>query len=212
MKNLFQLLLSICLLCCAFGCSQKSSNYENLFEGAQDVGNIEVPGTFSFDEKTGIYTLTASGFNMWHEADAFLMAWKKVDGDFNMSADIAFEGEGFNNHRKIGIIVREALTDNAPYVDIAVHGGDGLTALQYRIAEGDTTAHIVSASEYPTSIYLERKGNVFLAKSGKGNLDISDTEIEMELPETCYVGLFMCSHETNILETAHFSNVKFTKE
>jgi hypothetical protein len=205
MKNLFQLLLSVFFLCNFFGCGQK-----DLFEGVQDVGKTEIPGSASFAKETGTYIVTGAGFNMWANEDAFFMTWKKVDGDFSLSADLSFVGKGVNPHRKAGIIIRESLTGPSPYADIAVHG-DGLTSLQFRKVDGGTSSEVVSASKAPTSICLERKGNTFLIKSGKGNLDISDAQIEMELPKTCYVGLFVCSHEDFISETAHFMNVSFKK-
>jgi hypothetical protein len=205
MKNRIQLLFSVCLLCCFFGCGQK-----DLFEGAQDVGKTEIPGSASFDKETGTYAVTGAGFNMWANEDAFFMTWKKVDGDFSLSADLSFIGKGVNLHRKAGIIIRESLTGTSPYADIAVHG-DGLTSLQFRKVDGGTSDEVISASKAPTSIYLERKGNTFLIKSGKGNLDISDAQMEMELPKTCYVGFFMCSHEDSVSETAHFTNVSFKK-
>ena len=36
---------------------------------------------------------------------------------------------------------------------------------------------------------------------------MADNEIEMHLPDKCYVGIFICSHEEDIQETAYFSNV-----
>ncbi|MDH6357407.1 hypothetical protein [Parabacteroides sp. PF5-9] len=201
-RNLF---LCVALVIAFVGCGQK-----DLFEGAQDIGDVKVPGSVFFDKKTGVYTMEAGGLNMWDHADAFFMNWKKVTGDFSLSADIAFEGEGTNAHRKIGLILREKLEPGSRYADIAVHG-DGLTSLQYRKIEAGLTEEVVSAAKAPTSIYLERKGNTVLIRSGKGDLEISDAQVELELPEDCYVGLFICSHEDFILETGYFSNVVFKK-
>lgn len=33
--------------------------------------------------------------------------------------------------------------------------------------------------------------------------------VDLELPEECYVGLFLCSHEEDVVETGHFRNVVF---
>jgi len=194
------------LLLCLTGCKK-----ENIFEGAQDIGDVKLPGSYTFDATQGIYTLNAAGINLWNEADAFFMTWKKVTGDFSMSADIAFEGQGVNEHRKMGIIIREKLTAGSRYADVAVHG-DGLTSLQYRAIENDVTQEVVSTNTHPTSIYLERKGNTISIKTGNGSLPANtDAEIAIEFPETCYVGLFMCSHEDTIMETGYFRNVIFIK-
>ena len=36
-------------------------------------------------------------------------------------------------------------------------------------------------------------------------------EIEMDFPGTFYVGLFICSHEADVLEKARFTQVEFKK-
>jgi len=44
------------------------------------------------------------------------------------------------------------------------------------------------------------------------NERFSDTpagEVEINLPASCYVGIFICSHEADVLEKAYFTDVKF---
>ena len=192
------------ILCGLVSCSSAPSFVP---EGSTDIGSIELPGSYVFDEPSGTFTLTASGENMWLEQDAFFFVWKKVEGDFEISGDIAFEGEGFNAHRKLGFIIRESLEPGSRYADIAIHG-DGLTSLQYRPQEGAQTEESVSANKAPSTIMLARRGDVIAVRTGNGCLPESDdTSITLEFPQECYVGLFLCSHETDVLETAHFSNV-----
>lgn len=178
-------------------------------DGICDVGTVKYTGKVSYDEATDTFTFTGAGENMWSEKDAFLFAWKKVSGDFDLKCDVAFEGEGVNPHRKLGFIIRETLDADSRYADIAVHG-DGLNSLQYRLEKGGPTDHLVSAVTAPTRIEFMRRGNVFAARTGKGCLpDVDDVALEMELPEECYVGLFMCSHETDVIETGYLRNVEF---
>lgn len=182
-----------------------------LFEGASDIGEVKRPGHMAYTRADNTYALTGAGLNLWNEADSFFMAWKKVSGNFSMRADIAFEGEGVNPHRKMGIIIREKLTAGSRYADVAVHG-DGLTSLQYRDEENGITKEEVSVNKAPTRIYLERKGNKILIKTGYSNLpELADASIEIDLQEECFVGLFICSHEDNVLETGYFRNVNFKK-
>lgn len=62
----------------------------------------------------------------------------------------------------------------------------------------------------PTAIYLARKGKAIYARSGKDVLpDYDEAAVDLELPEECYVGLFLCSHEEDVVETGHFRNVVF---
>jgi len=196
------LLLSSCIS------NQQTQSESGLFEGFGDVGNPKLEGSFSYNPSTDVYTLTGGGTNMWFTNDEFFMAWKQVSGDFSISAKIAFEGEGVNAHRKIGVIIRESLTGDSKYADIAVHG-DGLTSLQYRDTTGGMTKEVVAEGADFDHITLERISNKIIMKVSKG--EFSETpagEIELDLPETCHVGIFVCSHDPDVLEKANFSDVQ----
>ncbi len=203
--NLFVALLSTALVSCS-GAAEK-----NLFPESGDVGPVKIPGSVSFDAATGTYTLTGGGTNMWAETDEFFMTWREAAGDFTLSADVAFEGEGVNAHRKLGIIIRDGLDGDAVYADAAVHG-DGLVSLQYRPVEGALTEEAIAqptGSAIPARITLERRGERISITATGTDPAISGSEITLALPETCLVGLFICSHEPDVAETARFSNVTF---
>ena len=63
-----------------------------MFEGSGDVGTVLHPGSVTFDDATKSYTVAGSGENMWAARDAFQFAWKKLSGDFSLTADITFTG------------------------------------------------------------------------------------------------------------------------
>jgi len=195
--------LSLCLLILLAACSGTQ-----IFENASDIGNCKLPGNFVYDKATDVYTLTGAGTNMWAQTDEFFMVWKEVSGDFTLSAKIAFEGEGVNAHRKMGLIIRESLQPDARYADVAVHG-DGLTSLQYRSEKGGETQELKSDHQMPNHIILERTGNKMIMKTGVGKYpEQPDATLELPLPQKCYVGLFICSHEADVLETGYFSEVR----
>ncbi|MDR2920551.1 MAG: hypothetical protein LBV72_14455 [Tannerella sp.] len=178
-----------------------------IFDGVNNIGNPKLSGRVNYNKTTDIYTLQGAGTNMWNTSDEFFMIWKKVTGDFILSSEIAFEGEGANPHRKMGLIIRESLDANAKYADIAVHG-DGLTSLQYRSEKGAETEEVVLSNIFSNNILLERVGSKVIIKIGSGYYpEQSDGEIMLDFPETCYIGLFICSHEANVVETGYFSNV-----
>lgn len=186
-----------------------SCSYRFTPDGSSDIGDIKLPGSMSYELSSDTFTLTASGENMWFGKDAFFFVWKRVSGDFEISGDIAFKGEGHNAHRKIGFIVRESLDADSKYADIAIHG-DGLTSLQYRPAVGADTEESVSQNVAPTTIQLVRKGSTIGVRTGKGGLQKEfDTSITLDLPKECYVGMFMCSHEIDVVETGYVKNVVF---
>ena len=87
-----------------------------IFEGQQDVGTVLHPGSAEYDGATGTYTLSGSGENMWWAEDDFHYVWKKVSGDFSLSADIALLGAGGDPHRKAVLMIRQTLDANSAAV------------------------------------------------------------------------------------------------
>ena len=61
--------------------------------------------------------MSCGGKNMWANNDQFRFLWKKIKGDFIISATVRFIGKGVDPHRKIGIIARNELTADSPYAD-----------------------------------------------------------------------------------------------
>ena len=201
----------ICSLILAAGCSDKKTPE---FNTPVDVGTVSIPGNFSFDSGTGRYTLTGAGENLWFNKDACLFVYRQLEGDFLLEGEVSFEGEGTNPHRKIGFMIRESLDEDARYADIAIHG-DGLTSLQYREKTGDITLEkaLEKKSIGPTKIRLVRIGDRLSMRTGSVTLPESDdAALLLDLPENCYVGLYICSHEEDISETGYFDGVTLTQD
>jgi Tol biopolymer transport system component len=187
--------------------AQQGAN--GLFDNFGDIGSPKLKGAFNYNPATRVYTLSGAGTNMWLKADEFFMAWKQVTGDFSLSAKVGFDGNGTNAHRKVGIIIREALTGESKYADIAVHG-DGLVSLQYRDATGGETKEVVAEVKKARFITLERAGRKITVKAGGGGFTTDPAgAIELDLPSACFVGIFICSHEADVIEKAYFSEVQF---
>jgi TolB protein len=172
-----------------------------LFEDETDVGDISRPGSVIFDGST--YTVEGSGHNMWGASDSFHFVWTKVEGDFALSADVEFVGEGIESHRKACVVIRESLDADAAYADIALHG-DGLTSLQYRLDPGAETLEVTANVVWAKRLGVRRVGDYVVAFA-------DDTPIGggVRLPATgsYYVGFAVCSHSRETSEKAIFSNV-----
>ena len=181
-----------------------------VFDHTGDVGQPALAGSTDYDAATQSYTITGAGLNMWARRDEFQFAWTRLSGDFILTAEAAFEGEGVDPHRKLGWIVRSGLEAEAPYVDVAVHG-DGLTAMQFRRATADTTDQVTSSLTAPDVIRLERKGGVYtMSVARRGEPFVSDTLDGVDLGDDVLAGLFVCSHNPEVRETAVFRNVRIT--
>ena len=147
MKKTILLLIFAGCIFAAF--AQKTGDFEN----HEDVGNPKNPGSVVYNTFTQEYIMRGSGINMWAAADQFHFLWKKIKGDFIISATVRFIGKGTDAHRKIGIIARDKLTTDSRYADACVHG-DGLTALQYRQADAAQTEQVTLTSNNPVHIEL----------------------------------------------------------
>lgn len=178
-----------------------------LFNHHQDVGKPKLAGSASYDSKTQSYTLSAAGLNMWAAEDEHHFAWKKIKGDFIMRATLEFVGEGVDPHRKIGIIARNHLGKGSSQAYACVHG-DTLTSLQYRSEDGTDTHEVKLAVSHPTEIELRRKGDVFTFSAAVFGENFKSVSQEVVLKDEVFLGLFICSHNEEVIESAIFRNVR----
>jgi TolB protein len=178
-----------------------------LFEGDNDIGDNPKAGSMTFDAENGEYRITGGGANIWAKADAFHFVWRRLSGDAALTARIGFLGAGGVPHRKAVLMFRQDLSPGSAYADAAVHGS-GLTSLQYRPSEGADTAEVQAHVEAPARLRIERRGNRFLLYTGNatGPMIVGGSAM-VELHDPVYVGLGVCSHDANALETAVFSSV-----
>ncbi len=178
------------------------------FTSVTDIGNPKLKGSTKFDDSRQIYTLTGSGLNIWANADEFHFASVKLTGDFILTTSCRFEGAGANPHRKMGLIIRENLTPGSRYADAAVHG-EGLTSLQYRTKNDDVTDEIKAGLTAPDVIQLERKGDTIIMRCAKTGNPFTETgRLSIAFNAPVYAGLFVCSHDTAVVEKAVFHNFR----
>jgi TolB protein len=187
----------------------KTTDY-GIFTRSADIGNPKVKGSIVYEHQSGEYRLSGGGENIWGERDEFHFMYNEIEGDFILSARVKFIGNGVNGHRKLGIMVRETLNDNSAHINGVVHG-DGLTSMQFRKNIGDQTEEIKMPLTSPGIIQLERKGKQFIFSAAKdgGTFTVIDIA-ELNLNSKPLVGLFICSHETDVREEAIFDNVRLT--
>lgn len=205
MKKMHAAFLFLLYSCSLFG----QLKPVGVFDHHEDIGKPQLKGDVVYNAEDQTYLLSGGGENMWADKDQFHFAWKKIKGDFIISASIRFIGTGTIDHRKIGIIARDNLTTGSRYADACVHGDD-LTSLQFRPSDGAQTEQIVLSSFHPAEIQLERSGNTFTFSAATFGEHYKSVSKEIELNEEVYAGLFICSHKGDIMEKAVFSNVRIT--
>jgi TolB protein len=173
-----------------------------------DVGRPHMRGATVYDPRAQSYTVTGGGENTWGTADEFHLAARRIRGDFILTAAGAFQGAGVNEHRKWGLTLRKGTEVNAVHADAAVHG-DGLTSLQFRGESGAETREVKAGLKAPDIVQLEREGSAIVMRAAKQGEALRETgRISIGLAGEVLAGLFVCSHESSLTETAVFHNVR----
>ena len=204
----FLFLVFISLACLA-------QNPVGIFESA-DIGQPKKTGSAQFDPSTQTYTITGAGYNIWFNRDEFHYLYKKIKGDFILTADFAFAQEGGDAHKKIGWMMRESLNEQAASMIACAHG-DGLIVLQWRPYRGmfmrDPEDEIFFPKKKFQTIQLERIGKKMtmrVANPGEPLQAVGSHEMP-DMRDSVYAGLFICSHDSNTVETARIWNVRIDK-
>jgi TolB protein len=179
-----------------------------IFEGSGDVGTVLHAGSARYDSTKSIYTVTGSGENMWEATDAFHFVWKKVSGDVTLAADIAILGTGGDPHRKAVLMVRQSLAPDSAYADAALHG-NGLASLQVREHQGANTYEIESNVTAPRRLRIARRGDLFYISvaAAEEPLHFSGGAVKVAMTEPFYIGIGVCAHNKDAVQTAEFSKV-----
>src|SRR5919199_1459879 len=180
------------------------------FSDQTDVGKVLHPGSASYDAAKDEYTVAGSGTNMWLGEDEFHFVWRRMKGDFILTARAGFIGRGVEAHRKTGWQVRSTLDTDSPHASAVVHG-DGLASLQFRRTKGANTEEVKSSVNAPGVIQLERRGDKYLMSVARFGDPFTTEEVsDLTLGDEVYVGLFVCSHNKDVVERATFGGVRIT--
>jgi TolB protein len=181
-----------------------------LFDGHGDIGRVARPGSVEEAPEGGTVVIDGAGANMWFAADEGHFLWKRLKGDFIVSARVEFVGQGVEAHRKIGWMARSSLDTGSAHASAVVHG-DGLTSLQYRRTSGADTEEARLPISGADQIQLERRGTAYIMSAARfGEPYASERVEDIDLGGELYVGLFVCSHNAEVVEKARFTNVRVT--
>jgi hypothetical protein len=173
-----------------------------IFEGQAEVGTSLVPGSASFDAATGRYTIDSAGYNIWYFRDEFRFLWKKLSGDVSFAADITFPNPQGYDDRKVVLIVRQDLDDNAQEIMAGLHGA-GLIHLAQRPTKGADLAEVcrdkgtgpVGATK-PVRLGIEKHGDAFTLFVGQpdGSMKPVGQPFTLKFDAPFYVGIGFTSH------------------
>jgi TolB protein len=213
----FKICLSFLLSALAF-CQVQAQHPIGIFENSVDIGNPKVAGSASYDESAQSYSIKGGGSNIWFNRDEFHFLYKKIQGDFILTADFAFTGDtaGAVGHRKIGWMIRESVDEGAASANACKHI-DGLVVLQWRPYHGmfmrDPEEEKFYKKKGGQTIQLTRVGKTItmkIAHPGEPLQEVGSCETET-LNGDVLAGLYICSHDSNSAATAKVWNVRIDK-
>ncbi len=186
-----------------------------IFDDHTDIGNPKIQGSTSYDESSQVYNIAGGGSNIWFNRDEFQFAYKKMKGDFIVTADFEFTGDtaGAVGHRKIGWMIRESTDEGAASMNACKHI-DGLTVLQWRPYRGmfmrDPEDEIFFSKKGGQTIQMQRRGknlSMWIAHPGEP-LQFVGSHVLEDMKDDVLVGIYICAHDSNTLAHAKVWNVR----
>lgn len=173
-----------------------------------DIGQVAVAGSTS--TSNGVYTVRASGADIWGTEDEFRFVYVAMSGDGEVTARV---DSLTNTHSwsKAGVMIRETLNSNSRYAYTLVSATNGVSFQNRRstgaLAQQSGSADLVSRAPY--WVRLRRAGNVFSAYvSADGQTwRRQGGDVTIAMGAAVYAGLAVTSHRDGTLATAVLSNV-----
>ncbi|HYI77503.1 MAG TPA: DUF5050 domain-containing protein [Chryseolinea sp.] len=209
-------LIVILIWCLIPGISLSQNKNIGIFQNNKDIGGPVKTGGASFDENSQTYTLKGAGYNIWFERDEFNFLFNEIAGDFVITANFEFIDKGTDPHRKIGLMVRESDDEKAASINATLHG-DGLTVLQWRELRGafmrDPEDEIFTPKNNYTILQLERAGKKITmrgAHPGEPLQNLGSHDMP-SFKDSVLVGLFISSHNKDVIEQARVWNVRIDR-
>jgi TolB protein len=195
-------------------CNSASAQNDTIgmFSNHGDIGHPKNAGSAQYDKVTHTYWLKGSGYNIWFNRDEFQYVYKKMKGDFTATANFEFIGAKGNDHRKIGWMIRESTDDKSIELNTVEHG-DGLTVMQWRSLTGENMKDPEGEIFYPEKkfevLQLQRIGKRLIMRIGHVGepLKTVGAHVMDNMPEDALLGLFICSHDPDIIEEARVWDV-----
>jgi len=207
------------LFCCTLFCTKSNAQHPvGIFDDQVDIGNPKIKGSSSYDEKLQSYDLAGGGYNIWFNRDEFHFLYKKMSGDFILTADFEFTGDtvGAVGHRKIGWMIRESLDEGAASINSCKHI-DNLIVLQWRPYRGmfmrDPEDELFYSKKGGQTIQLQRRGKLVTMKIAHPGepLQLVGAHEMADMKDEVLAGIYILSHDSNAIAHAKVWNVRIDK-
>jgi hypothetical protein len=183
-----------------------SSTLPPLWQSA-DIGYVAYPGDVCVDN--GTYSITASGTDIWNEADAFHYVFQQViTNETELTIRVA-SIKNTDNYARCGIMFRQNLDPGSPFVFLSL--------IPYpRILITKRTAQNLAAENHGNSVIqsapywlrIYNKGNKYVCYYSPNGTDWTTKDtVTLSMGTNPYVGIAYTTHNNTLLDTAVVDNV-----
>ncbi len=166
-----------------------------IFDSHMDIGPVGIAG--NAEESNGIYSMTASGADIWGTGDQMHFIFKEMTGAFRIRGWVMlYPLAGDPTWVKGGLMVRENLTGGSPNVFFHTRN-DSQIRSQQRLTQGasSTSGSMVATTEQMGEMEIERVGNVFnLYYINLAGDRVLYSTLDVPMQDPVYVGLALTSH------------------
>ena len=181
-------------------------------------GNPASVGSFT-EAPVGTYTITASGTDIWDEADEFHFAYKTLTGVGSIVAQV-LSVDNTDPWAKAGVMFRDTLEPGSKFAAVYITPGSGCrfqARLDTDVAATSDTSVVTSEQTAITAPYwikLERDfaGNFrgYYSSNGSTWQQMSWGAQNISMGSNIYIGLAVTSHNAAATCEGKFSNVTIT--
>jgi hypothetical protein len=169
------------------------------------------------EDPAGTFTITASGADIWGQADEFRYVYKQLSGVGSISAQV-ISLENTDNWAKVGVMIRESLNPSSKYAMVFITPGNGCR-FQGRLGTGgdatgdsDVGTDEQAAITAPYWVKIERDAtgyfNGFYSSDGVNWQAMAWNPQRIMMSNDVYIGLALTSHNSDVVCEAQISNVQ----
>jgi regulation of enolase protein 1 (concanavalin A-like superfamily) len=172
-----------------------------------DVGTPALAGDATYATGTGTFITSASGDDIWGNADSFHYTYRTLSGDGEIIARVQSLTQT-DTYTKAGLMIRDSLAAGSPNAMVTLMAGVG-AQLQYRSTANGISQFLAGPSVFsPYYLKLRRQGSVitaYISVISGGWQQIGS--VTLSLAANPLIGLAVTSHNNSQLATALFDNV-----
>ena len=157
----------------------------------QDIGSVGVAGSASYAD--GVFTVQASGQQIWNTADGLHYVYQTLSGDGTIVARVGSLAGGASS-QSAGVMIRETLDANSKHA-FAAFSQSQIYFTNRTTTGGSTAAQSLTGKALPYWVKLTRTGNTFIAAASPDGVSWVQVGAPrtISMTATVYVGLAVSS-------------------